>query len=488
MKDSLLIQPAKLAVSNTNARDAQQAKPVDRRDIPEHINKDDDYGTSHKKDDFFKQFENSHAQALRDTNNETANNSHKDAGTLSGEILSADLTIEADSSKSPPSDLLGLNTIKATQDAVLDTPPVEFNTPQSVTDVENITTTELAALDDILQSETQTSLHSEVSLFNYDTQTLTAEEAAQIAAIENFQEAGILTDSAAFRTLSNIQFADGEESALPKAPLGNGTEIASFLNTIKGQIPVQTQEGTQDNNAHEISSDTESLISIEELNELTAEIASLDLDAINIDDVEIDFGDLQFQRQVLNKGPVMQTALENLMANNLNMGLSLNSEAGTLRPIATITMPPSSPSSPTGQATAIVNTVAQAILTAKETPQGVMVRLDPPEMGRVLIDFSFENDSQVNVVVKADNVDSHQLLRDRSEHFLQMLQDNGFENVNLSFEQESFDGFNQNPDNDNRPQSVVYYDAPIIEKLDPENQAEIRRQIHQGKLRLDLKL
>ncbi len=83
------------------------------------------------------------------------------------------------------------------------------------------------------------------------------------------------------------------------------------------------------------------------------------------------------------------------------------------------------------------NAVSQAILVANETAKGVAVQLDPPEMGRVYIDFIFNSDDSVNVVVKSELPDSHLLLRERSEQFLEFLKENGLENVNLSFEQGS---------------------------------------------------
>lgn len=81
------------------------------------------------------------------------------------------------------------------------------------------------------------------------------------------------------------------------------------------------------------------------------------------------------------------------------------------------------------------NAVSQAMLVANKTAKGVTVQLDPPEMGRVYIDFAFDVDDKVNVVVKSDLPESHLMLRDRSEQFLGFLKESGLENVTLSFEQ-----------------------------------------------------
>ena len=110
------------------------------------------------------------------------------------------------------------------------------------------------------------------------------------------------------------------------------------------------------------------------------------------------------------------------------------------------------------------NAVSQAMLVANETAKGVAVQLDPPEMGRVYIDFIFNSDDSVNVVVKSELPESHLLLRDRSEQFLEFLKESGLENVNLSFEQ----GSDQNEsDFDNEDMPKPLYMAAITDDPTP---------------------
>lgn len=135
---------------------------------------------------------------------------------------------------------------------------------------------------------------------------------------------------------------------------------------------------------------------------------------------------------------------------------------------------------------AIISTVSDAILTAKETPKGVMVQLDPPEMGRVYIDFMFDADNRVNVVVKADNIDSFNILKERSQDFLQMLSDNGFSNVDLSFEQQSSsDGSSENSE-DAQSYGVSYTEA-AQDSLETSYRSPLYR-VNEDELRLDLRL
>ena len=83
---------------------------------------------------------------------------------------------------------------------------------------------------------------------------------------------------------------------------------------------------------------------------------------------------------------------------------------------------------------AILQTVDNALIAAKTSPDTVSVRLDPPEMGRIYIDFSFEKDGGTSAVIRAENTDVQSQLRDRSEHFLNLLKESGLSDVSLSFE------------------------------------------------------
>lgn len=90
--------------------------------------------------------------------------------------------------------------------------------------------------------------------------------------------------------------------------------------------------------------------------------------------------------------------------------------------------------------------VSDAMLMAKETAKGVTVQLDPPEMGRVYIDFIFEADRPVNIIVKTETLDAQHMLRERSDDFLALLKEEGLDDATLSFEfhdNQGFEGFDQ---------------------------------------------
>ncbi|MDB2438718.1 flagellar hook-length control protein FliK [Hellea sp.] len=82
-----------------------------------------------------------------------------------------------------------------------------------------------------------------------------------------------------------------------------------------------------------------------------------------------------------------------------------------------------------------LQTVAQTLVKAQETQSGISVRLDPPEMGRVFIDFKFEADRSVTAIIRSEVAETAILLKDKAEFFQQTLKDSGFDSINLSFQQ-----------------------------------------------------
>ncbi len=82
-----------------------------------------------------------------------------------------------------------------------------------------------------------------------------------------------------------------------------------------------------------------------------------------------------------------------------------------------------------------VQTVVQTLIKAQETQSGLSVRLDPPEMGRVFIEFQFDVDRRVTAIIRSEVVETAILLKGKVDIFQQLLKESGFDSVNLSFEQ-----------------------------------------------------
>ncbi len=87
------------------------------------------------------------------------------------------------------------------------------------------------------------------------------------------------------------------------------------------------------------------------------------------------------------------------------------------------------------QAHPALQQVAESLIKAHITQNGISIRIDPPEMGNVSIQFQFDADRNVTAVVRAEVPETAALLRERADVLIQALKDNGFDNINLSFEQ-----------------------------------------------------
>lgn len=83
--------------------------------------------------------------------------------------------------------------------------------------------------------------------------------------------------------------------------------------------------------------------------------------------------------------------------------------------------------------TPALQALSEAVVAARETSKGVSIRLDPPELGRVYIDFIFEADRPVIVVIKAETPEADFQLRERAEPFLNLLREQGLDDITLQF-------------------------------------------------------
>ena len=97
-----------------------------------------------------------------------------------------------------------------------------------------------------------------------------------------------------------------------------------------------------------------------------------------------------------------------------------------------------------------VNEISQNLVRAVESQKGISVRLDPPEMGRVYIDFQFDGERNISAVLRADVPDMMSHLRDNAAVLQSLLKESGFEGVALDFSDQTSDSasFEQNQNDD----------------------------------------
>lgn len=76
-----------------------------------------------------------------------------------------------------------------------------------------------------------------------------------------------------------------------------------------------------------------------------------------------------------------------------------------------------------------------AAVSARANDGRVEVRLDPPELGRVVINFTSEGGELARAVVSADASETLDLLRRHADQLQRALEQQGFENLDLEFSQ-----------------------------------------------------
>lgn len=121
---------------------------------------------------------------------------------------------------------------------------------------------------------------------------------------------------------------------------------------------------------------------------------------------------------------------------------------------------------------------AEVLIKANLTQSGVSVRLDPPELGNVTIQFQFDSERAVTAVIRTDVAETAALLRDRAEILIQTLKENGFGHVDLSFEHGSTD----NQENSGKERE---FSAQSMNALTSENTDNIDRTVNRNTRYID---
>jgi len=130
--------------------------------------------------------------------------------------------------------------------------------------------------------------------------------------------------------------------------------------------------------------------------------------------------------------PLAATQMSTAETASFALAASSSSPLSTASPLAL-----SSPLTPLNAPS--FQSVTQSIIKTVETQKGVTVRLDPPEMGRVYIDYQFESDKSATAIVRAELPEALTQLRENTSILQNLLKDNGFENVNIDFAQSGSD-------------------------------------------------
>ncbi|MEL7041467.1 MAG: flagellar hook-length control protein FliK [Pseudomonadota bacterium] len=139
---------------------------------------------------------------------------------------------------------------------------------------------------------------------------------------------------------------------------------------------------------------------------------------------------------------IIAPAGRELVTNAIPDGLLPAAQTTSSNLISTAATPGLTPTAP-AQVIAAPNELTHVILNALKSgfdPQEqLVVQLDPPELGRVLIDFKFDAQGLQQVVVTSENPEALKRLRELHFELTEALKDQGLSEKNMSFRQEAED-------------------------------------------------
>lgn len=126
-------------------------------------------------------------------------------------------------------------------------------------------------------------------------------------------------------------------------------------------------------------------------------------------------------------------ATENLLA------VAPTSTPSAAAPVSTGGLAPTVPTHVIAAPNELTSVVMNALKNGGDVQEQLVVQLDPPELGRVLIDFKFDAQGLQQITVTSENPEALKRLRELHFELTQALQDQGFSDSNLSFQQEAQD-------------------------------------------------
>lgn len=210
----------------------------------------------------------------------------------------------------------------------------------------------------------------------------------------------------------------------------------------------------------------------------------------------------QAQSQTTQFTPTQSSEASNLILNASTEAPQIALDAKTIEIASTTSSSATAAAKSFASAPAIVSHMAvqqvgEAIVRQSEKSGDIVIRLDPAELGKVNITFTFDKAGGVNAHVVADTASTAAVLRDRADILATQLKQSGFENINLSFDTNSneqnnkgfgtqFSNNAQSEHNTNRAKFFDIMEQDVQNPLLQTEKAQHRPTVEDGAL--DLKL
>ncbi|MEL6859949.1 MAG: flagellar hook-length control protein FliK [Pseudomonadota bacterium] len=107
--------------------------------------------------------------------------------------------------------------------------------------------------------------------------------------------------------------------------------------------------------------------------------------------------------------------------------------------VSTAGLTPTAPSIPVASPGDLTGIILNALQNGGDAQEQLVVQLDPPELGRVMIDFKFDANGVQQVIVTSENPEALKRLREMHFELTEALRQQGLSDTNMSFRQEAED-------------------------------------------------
>lgn len=121
------------------------------------------------------------------------------------------------------------------------------------------------------------------------------------------------------------------------------------------------------------------------------------------------------------------------------LAVSSASSSSTAGPVSTGGLAPTIPTHVIAAPNELTSVVMNALKMGGDVQEQLVVQLDPPELGRVMIDFKFDAQGLQQITVTSENPEALKRLRELHFELTEALKSQGFGESNLSFQQEARD-------------------------------------------------
>ena len=145
---------------------------------------------------------------------------------------------------------------------------------------------------------------------------------------------------------------------------------------------------------------------------------------------------------------------------------------------------PTAPAIPIAGPNDLTAVIVNAVNNGIDPQEQLVVQLDPPELGRIMIDFKFDAQGLQQIVVTTENPEALRRLREMHFELTQALKEHGLSNQNMSFQQQAEGQSQQGRSTPDTSRSEAQFFAAEERRASPSAPSSAQRSLPRERLDL----